>query len=69
MGIPGELGKENITAFNSADLNNIQSNMEQDSDYKDLLSAKTAEHDIWDRYRNLLFYIWNKDRRSAGVCK
>ena len=23
MGIPGELGKENITAFNSADLNNL----------------------------------------------
>uniref|UniRef100_UPI003FEE1CF3 hypothetical protein n=1 Tax=Agathobacter rectalis TaxID=39491 RepID=UPI003FEE1CF3 len=42
MGIPGELGKENITAFNSADLNNIQSNMEQDSDYKDLLSAKNS---------------------------
>ena len=43
MGIPGELGKENITAFNSADLNNIQSNMEQDSDYKDLLSAKKQQ--------------------------
>ena len=70
MGIPGELGKENITAFNSADLNNIQSNMEQDSDYKDLLSAKKQQSStIWDRYRNLLFYIWNKDRRSAGVCK
>ena len=43
MGIPGKLGKENITAFNSADLNNIQSNMEQDSDYKDLLSAKKQQ--------------------------
>lgn len=43
MGIPGELGKENITAFNSSDLNNIQSNMEQDSDYKDLLSAKKQQ--------------------------
>lgn len=43
MGIPGELGKENITALNSADLNNIQSDMEQDSDYKDLLSAKKQQ--------------------------